>query len=262
MRLWPFGRRQKSTVRTTPLLYRETLLTGDIVVTTFDPQAPRVVPFPQDTFQLPKAKHHGLRALCGLLADRHSSCHFDHPFCGPPPDSAGDNLQAIVQATSQEDENSGEPVMALYLTQAEQAEEYLTSTEPVDPLEFVAKLRPYTRFPGNKLVVNLLDNGCYTAEYGRIENPTELDYSTGRLDRSVQTQRLYLDPEPAHVRWWYQEDSKAEDQVVVPEFHCLMLRNEWWIVDVDRQRGIYGQVAYVDFADNSAHLRRAGSALA
>ena len=98
MRLWPFGRHQKSTVRTTPI-YTETLPSGGIVFTTFYSQAPRVVPFPQDTFQLPKAKHHGLRALCGLLADRHSSCHFDHPFCGSPPGSAGNNLQAIVQAT-------------------------------------------------------------------------------------------------------------------------------------------------------------------
>ena len=30
----------------------------------------------------------------------------------------------------------------------------------------------------------------------------------------------------------------------------MMLRNEWWIVDADRHRGIYGQMAYLDFADN------------
>ena len=149
-----------------------------------------------------------------------------------------------------------------YLTVAEQAEEYLTASEPVEPLEFVARLRPHTKSPGNKLVVSLLDNGCYTAEYGRIENPMEFDYATGRLDRSVQTQRLYLDPEPVHVRWWYRDDPNAEEQVAVPEFHCMMLGNEWWIVDVDRQRGIYGQAAYVDFADNPDHLRRAGSAVA
>ena len=261
MRLWPFRRRPKSTVHSMPI-YRETSFSGDIYVSTSDPEGPQTVPFPHDTFQLPNAKRHGLRALCGLLADRHSSCRLDHPFCGPPPDSDGDNLQAIVHATSQQDANSGDPVMALYLTQAEVAEEYLTATEPVDPLEFVARLRPHTKLPSSKLVVNLLNNGCYTAEYGRIENPTEFDYSTGRLDRSFQTQRLYLDPEPAHVKWWYRDDPKANEQVVVPEFHCMMLRNEWWIVDVDRQRKIYGQMAYVDFADNPDHLRRAGSAMA
>ena len=76
MRLWPFGSRKNP-----PRREHQRLGPHDIVVTA----GPEVVPFPADTVELPNAKYHGLRSLVGLLADRHSACQLQHPFCGPPP---------------------------------------------------------------------------------------------------------------------------------------------------------------------------------
>ena len=68
------------------------------------------------------------------------------------------------------------------------------------------------------------------------------------------TQWLYLNPEPEHAKWEYYESGVTEGQRVVPEFHCLMLRGEWWVVDVDRERGMYQQVAGLEFADSPSHV--------
>ena len=237
MSFWPFGRRPKRA-------QQEQQSGGP----------PVVVPFPSDTFELPQAKYHGLRVLCGLLMDRQSSCQQQHPFCGPPPGpEENSQITTIAYATSQQDAVNGDPVIALYLCRAIRAPKYTNPEDAIDPLEYVAMLTPRDTVPNNKLVVNLLDDGHYTGEFGLISNPVEGDYSTGRIDRGAPTEAFYLDPEPAHAKWEYYESQVTEGQAVVPEFHCLMLRGEWWVVDVDREREMYQQVAALEFADNPNH---------
>ena len=65
--------------------------------------------------------------------------------------------------------------------------------------------------------------------------------------------RPRLDPEPAHAKWEYYKSKITEGQRVVPEFHCFMLRGEWWVVDIDKERQMYQQVAALEFADNPDH---------
>ena len=40
---------------------------------------------------------------------------------------------------------------------------------------------------------------------------------------------------------------------LVPTFHCLQVFGEWWVVDVDKSRGLAQQVAALEFADNPGH---------
>ena len=245
MRLWPFGRQKDP-----PQRQHQQPGPGDIIITA----GPLVVPFTADTFELPNAKRHGLRSLVGLLADRRSDCQLPHPFCGPPPGPGEGHLSVVAFATSQEDGNTGDPVMALYLCRAVPADKYANTDSEVDPLEYTVLLRPRDDVPNSKVVVNLLSNGTYHGEIGDIANPVEGDYSTGRLDRSIANERLRLDPEPAHAKWEYYESQITDGQKVVPEFHCFMLRGEWWVVDVDRERQMYQQVAALEFADSPNHL--------
>ena len=245
MRLWPFGSRKNP-----PRREHQRPGPHDIVVTA----GPVVLPFSADTFELPNAKRHGLRSLVGLLADRHSACQLQHPFCGNPPGPGEDFLMVVAFATSQQDENTGDPVMALYLCRAEPAAKYAETESEVDPLEYTVFLATRDKVPNNKVVINLLSDGTYRGELGLIANPVEGDYSTGRLNRSVPTELLHLDPEPSHAKWEYYESQVTEGQAVVPEFHCLMLRGEWWVVDIDRERRVYQQVAFLEFTDSPNHL--------
>lgn len=243
MRLWPFGSR-----RNQPRRGNQRPGPDDIVIT-----GPAVVPFPADTFELPNAKHHGLRSLVGLLADRRSDCRLQHPFCGAPPGPGEGYLLVVAFATSQEDGNTGDPVMALYLCRALPAAIFSKAKGEINPLEYTASLAPQNSVPDSKVVVNLLEDGTYRGELGSVANPVEGDYSTGRLDRSVPTEVLRLNPQPSHARWEYYESKVTGGQRVVPEFHCFMLRGEWWVVDLDRERQMYQQVAALDFADNPRH---------
>ena len=245
MRLWPFSSRKNP-----PRREHQRPRPHDTVVTA----DPTVVPFPADTFELPNAKRHGLRSLVGLLSDRHSACQLQHPFCGPPPGPGEGFLTLVAFATSQQDENTGDPVMALYLCRADPATKYAEADSQVAPLEYTAFLVPRDNVPNSKVVINLLSDGTYRGELGSIANPVEGDHSTGRLDRSVPTGLLHLDPEPPHAKWEYYKSQATEGQAVVPEFHCFMLRSEWWVVDIDRERGMYQQVAALEFADSPNHL--------
>ena len=220
----------------------------DIVIDTLR----EVIAFPADTFELPNAKRHGLRSLVGLLADRHSACRLQHPFCGSAPGPDEGFLTVVAFATAQQDE-TGSPVMALYLCRAEPAVKYTETDSIIDPLEYAALLAPRDNIPNSKVVVNLLGDGTYRGELGPIANLVEGDHSTGRLDRSVPTEVLHLDPEPSHAKWEYHDSQVTEEQAVVPEFHCFMLRGEWWVVDVDRERRMCQQVAALEFADSPKH---------
>ena len=143
--------------------------------------------------------------------------------------------------------------MALYLCRAEPAPTNVATNSEVDALEYTASLAPWQTVPDNKVIINLLSDGTYTGELGEIENSVQGDFATGRLDRSVPTEVLQLDPQPTHAKWEYFENGITKGQEVVPEFHCLMLRSEWRVVDVDRERGIYQQVAFLEFGDNPNH---------
>ena len=167
MRFWPFGRR---TNRKLHDLQRRRL---------------SVVPFPGDTHELPKAKYHCLRALCGLLTNTDSSCSRFHPFCGSPPVGSLENaiIRAIVHCTSQQDADTGAPVIALYICVAVDAPKYVDSESGIGPLEYAATMIPRDTVPNSKLVVSLLENGNYWGEYGLIVSPVEGDYSTGCIDR-------------------------------------------------------------------------------
>ena len=244
MRFWPFGSK-----RNPPRREHQRPEPDDVLV----PTGPQVVPFSADTFELPNAKLHGLRSLLALHADRHSACHLQHPFCGTPPGPGEGALTLVAFATSQQDETSGDPVVALYLCRAEPAPRYAHADSDVDPLEYTAFLTPRDNVPNSKILINMLSDGTYRGELGSIANPVEGDLSTGRLDRTVHTELLRLDPEPLHTKWEYYESRVTEGQAVVPEFHCFMLRGEWWVVDIDRERMMYQQVAALEFADSPNH---------
>ena len=216
-------------------------------------ERPVIIPFPPETFELANAKRHGLRALVGLLADRHSDCLLRHPFCGPLPGPSEGNLSAVVFATSQTDAVTADPLIALYLCRAEPAPKHLAAIEPVPPLEYAALMAPKHTVPDAKVVVNQVSDGTYHAQLGPIANPVEGDYSTGHLDPNDSVFQLRLNPQPTHARWEYYESRITQGQTAEPEYHCFMLRGEWWVVDVDRRRQIYQQVAALQFADNPDH---------
>ena len=162
------------------------------------PQGRVVVPFPPGTGDLPVMKHHGLRALCGMFMDRHSSCKSPHPFCGNITDETPP-AQLIAHVISQVDEDDGATLVAIYFSLAE-GPDIPEGSEPVEPFEYAAGLRYTERTPSRKLVVQLMSDGTYIARYGSIANPVGGDYSTGRLGRS-DVRTLYCDPEPSHARW-------------------------------------------------------------
>ena len=200
----------------------------------------KIVPF--TSLQLSYAKHHGLRALCGLLMDRHSACTVC-PFCG----SADDIMQLIVHVEMQTEARTGQPLLALYFCKAADP-----SDSQVDSIveEWAPRLTYAEEVPSRKAVVQLLDNGAYRAEYGPIANPTKGNYSTGALDRGEWALYFHCDPEPVHTRWQYWESTITHEQQVVPGFCCLRLRSGWWIIDRDRERRMVQQLAAISVTDN------------
>ena len=191
-----------------------------------------VVPF--TSTELPYIKEHGLRALCGLLMDRHSACTVC-PFCGhhDPSDELADVMQLIVHVEAQVDAHTGNPLVALYFSKAVLPDQ----GDAVDPVkDWGAQVTYAEDVPTRKAVVNLLDNGAYHAQYGPITNPTSGDHSTGALDRTEWTLAFHCDPEPRYTKWRYWESGITPEQTVVPEFLCLRLRGEWWVIDRDREQ--------------------------
>ncbi|MCY4528934.1 MAG: hypothetical protein OXD46_07930 [Chloroflexi bacterium] len=211
-------------------------------------QEAKFVPFA--SMDLSYAKTHGLRALCGLLMDRHSACT-TCPFCGINDDD--DILQLIVHVEMQTDATTEKPLLAFYFCKAVYPSE---SPKANNIEEWAARLTYAEAAPNRKAVVNLLDNGAYYAEYGPIANPTQGHYSTGSLAREDWTLFFYCNPEPTYTRWQYWESQVTLGQRVVPEFRCLQTQDEWWVVDIDRERKMVQQVAAITVADNPDHLGR------
>ena len=203
------------------------------------------VPF--ESSELPYIKHHALRALCGLLIDRHSECRVC-PFCGDPDMP----MQMIVRAINQTDAESLKPVVALYFCNATDVE-----GENIDPVRDWAFRVGYAEStPFRKAVVTLLADGSYYAEYGQIAYLTEGDHSTGQLDRTAPTYRFRCIPEPTYTRWHYWGSGLTAKQTTVPEFLCLRINREWWVIDRDIEQSGVQQVAALSVADNPAHERR------
>ena len=49
-----------------------------------------VAPFGGDLEDFTVLRYHAIRALCGVLMDRHTACRSPHPFCGPSHQRDGD----------------------------------------------------------------------------------------------------------------------------------------------------------------------------
>ena len=181
-----------------------------------------------------------------MFMDRHSACKVC-PFCG----SHDGNIELIVHVEIQTDAETNQPLLALYFCKATYPTD---SPEPESIEEWAHRLTYAEAIPTRKAVVHLLNSGAYYAEYGPIANPVDGDFSTGMLDRSEWTLFFFCDPEPNYARWQYWESQMPPGQRVVPEFRCLRVNGEWWIVDIDRERKMVQQVAALTVADNPNHL--------
>lgn len=192
-------------------------------------------------------KYHALRALCGLLMDRHSEC-VSCPFCG----DSDPLIELIVNAIPNVNETGDDYVIGLYFCKAR-----FDYTDNDNQLEVVndwgAGVGYADLSPLRKAVVQPLDDGTYLARYGQIANPTEGDYSSGRLDISKEWFEFTCNPEPEWTQWRYWNSEITEKQTIVPEFLCLRLRGEWWILDRDREQKVVQQVAALTVADNPNH---------
>ena len=132
--------------------------------------------------------------------------------------------------------NEDGPVIAIYIIHG----------EAVVSLDYADKT------PYRKLVVCPVSNSnYYMATHGPILNPVEGDYATGRIDPNA-TRTIYSNPEPRHTRWQYWE-CELFNEDIIPEFRCLMVHGEWWIVDADREQGLVQQVAALSVADDPEH---------
>ena len=154
-------------------------------------QKAKFVPFA--SMDLSYAKSHGLRALCGLLMDRHSACT-TCPFCGINDDDG--IYQLIVHVEMQSDATTGAPLLALYFCKAKYPSE---SPEAIsfgcgaactaawfDIEEWAARLTYAEAVPDRKAVVHLLDTGAYYAEYG----PSRQSHPGGLFNRSAGPRRV------------------------------------------------------------------------
>ena len=204
------------------------------------------VPFPPDIFDLPILKRHAVRALCGVFMDRHSNCKSPHPFCG---DISTTVVQLIANAVTQIDENDGTPLLAIYLSKA--VHPAPPEGEQIHPLDAAISIDYAEEIPYRKLVVQPTNVGTYSVNYGPILNPVEGDYATGRIDRGA-TRILHCDPEPPHTKWQYWECELLNENIT-PEFRCLVVHGECWVVDADRVQGLVQQVAGLSVANNPEH---------
>ncbi len=207
---------------------------------------PEAIPFVST--DLPYVKHHALLALCGLLMDRHSRCEVC-PFCGDP----NPKMELIVRVDGQEDARTGESIVALYISKVAD----IGNVDLPTINDWAARVRFGEPTPNRKVVVSLLSDDTYRAEYGSIANPTEGDYSTGILDRTSGTLTFRSVPKPTYAQWQYWESEITADQQDVPEYLCLRANQQWWVVDRDLERHMVQQVAGLEVADNPNHpIRR------
>ena len=181
---------------------------------------------------------------------RHSACLSPHPFCGDI-QNAPSRIQLIAHVITQTSEMDGNFLVAIYLCRAVSRRSADDKKAPT-PVEYALSLDYYDKTPDRKMAMSLVSDGTYFAHYGPILNPVEGDYSTGRLDQN-EVRELYCDSEPSHTEWQYWDSELTAGQLVVPEYRCLQVADQWVILDVDRARGIAQQVASLKVADDPEH---------
>ena len=181
--------------------------------------------------------------------DRHTSCLSPHPFCARQ-DGSG-VVQLIAWAIPQGTIGPNEPnLIGIYFSRVMPIEDKQDGST-WDVMDYMSRMMPRDAVPHRKLVVWPPRNGIYPATYGRIIDPVEGDYSTGRLDPDTSRPVNDCNPEPSHCQWQYWESQLTKGDLQIPRFHCLQLRDEWWIVDIDGER--MQQVAALDYADSPSH---------
>ena len=195
-------------------------------------------------------RYHAIRALCGVLMDRHTDCKSPHPFCGPGHRQNGDTpgslmAEVIPQGTTL---TGGADLIGIYLCPAS-AESSGEDNE--DIMEYIVRMIPSQPVPDRKLVVFPPTDGTYQVLYGPILDPTEGNYSTGKIDPDNR-RPLRANPEPKHCRWQYWESGLDRGDWLVPRFQCLQVFGEWWVVEVDRVRGVAKQVAALEMWPESS----------
>ena len=179
-------------------------------------------------------RHHAVRALCGALLDRHTTCKSPHPFCGSAHHRRnGDTpreliAEAIPQGT---DPTGGANLIGIYLCPASAV---MDGEGEHDVMEYILRMAPTRPAPTFKL--------WSTARGWQIPRPlrtnTQPPYQ-GLLDRTArlrQQQTNQLQPRPRHCRWRYWESNLAYGELPVPRYHCLQVFGQWWVVEVDRSR--------------------------
>ena len=261
--LWPFRNRRPTQAPAAPPRtiarnlvtdYNDVHLTEGHLSNLIPAECLSPVPFPASIIQIPDLKHHGLRALCGAMMERHSKCSMGHPFCFDPDESPDDPVLFIAEVGFQR--VSADPdnfVIANYLSRAESR---ITEPEnPVHPFDYAVSLTFAGTVPETMMTVQMLPGGNYFVRYGAIFDPIPGDYSTGTIDPANWC-TLYCDPEPPHAKITYWPSEITEGQQVVPRFRCMMLRGEWWIVDCDDGRGMGQQVAGIEVSDHPDHPLR------
>ena len=216
---------------------------------------PKIVPFSGDLEDTATLKYHGLRALCGVLMDRHDGCGAAHPFCGPHTHLKDSDTPAMIVAhiIPQGDGSVPEPnLIGIYLCQAVSG--LANPSGEVDPLDFTVRLVCADTKPSRKMVVQPVNDGSYYIRYGAVLNPVDGDHSTGSLDPAT-IEEIRGDPEPTYAKWEYYDIPLAAGPLVtIPEFHCLQIRGEWWVVDVDKAKGAHQQLAALTVANNPNHI--------
>ena len=201
MKLWPFGKRKTQEQA------------GVMVPSPYT--VPDIVPFPDEVYDVPGMKLHGLRALCGAMMDRHDSCRSPHPFCGTHwyrEDIVG---EIIVHVQQQHNPEYGS-ILGIYLCRATRPDA-LAETPAADRLDYARSLIYMDKVPIMKMAVFLVSDGTYLAKYGYIANPVEGEYSTGALD-PFDVRTFNCNPEPTHAKWEYWDSDLSEGQVAIPSF--------------------------------------------
>ena len=212
-----------------------------------------VASFGGDLEDLTVLRHHAVRALCGVLMDRHAACRSPHPFCGiRGHQKTGEPAQQVIaDAIPQRSPTSSgrADIIGIYLCRSEASE---GNEEEKDIWKFITQMVPADPVPHRKLVVSAPQDGTYPVYHGPILNSVKGDYSTGSID-PANARALNCNPEPRHCRWQYWESALAKGDWLVTRFHCLQVFGEWWIVELDLRHGLAQQFAALEFADNPEH---------
>ena len=204
------------------------------------------VPFTDDISDPAVLRHHAVRALSGAIMGRHSQCLSPHPFCG---DISQQAVMLIADAVRQIGPGD-HSVLAIYLSRATESAKRMENA-PIDPLDGAISLTYLDNVPHRKLVVSPTNDGIYIASYGSILNPVERNYTTGSVDPNG-VRSLVCDPEPKHAKWQYWK-SGLSDAEFLPEYRCIIVHGQCWVVEADPGRGLVQQVAGLDVVDDPDH---------